>query len=117
MTIAVGMVSSDRDFSDIREITEAAAEERRKLFASGMINRGAVQAALQASQQAQQQPPAPSAPPAAPSAPAENAPATPPAEPAKPAVDPSHSAETVRFFLKGFGKDANANDPNKNSGT
>jgi diguanylate cyclase (GGDEF)-like protein len=30
MTISIGMVDSKRDFSDIREITEAAAEERRK---------------------------------------------------------------------------------------
>lgn len=30
MTLAVGSVSSERGFSDIREITEAAAEERRK---------------------------------------------------------------------------------------
>lgn len=129
MTIAVGMVTSDRDFSDIREITEAAAEERRKLFTSGnsgMINRGAVQTALQQAQAAA--PPAPQGAPAptgapspAPAAP-EPAPAAPtpenkPAEPAKPAVDPSHSAETVRFFLKGFGKDSSTNDPNKNSGT
>lgn len=30
MNLTVGMVNSERDFSDIREITEAAAEERRK---------------------------------------------------------------------------------------
>jgi PleD family two-component response regulator len=30
MTIAIGAVTAERDFSDIREITEAAAEERRK---------------------------------------------------------------------------------------
>lgn len=30
MTVAVGMVTSERTFSDIREITEAAAEARRK---------------------------------------------------------------------------------------
>jgi len=30
MNLSIGMVDSKRDFSDIREITEAAAEERRK---------------------------------------------------------------------------------------
>lgn len=30
MTISIGLVSSEREFHDIREITEAAAEERRK---------------------------------------------------------------------------------------
>lgn len=30
MTIAVGVISSDRDFYDIREVTEAAAEARRR---------------------------------------------------------------------------------------
>ena len=35
MTLAVGLVSSERSFSDIREITEAAAEERRKAQAQG----------------------------------------------------------------------------------
>jgi len=30
MTLIIGMVTSEREFSDIREITEAAAEARRK---------------------------------------------------------------------------------------
>jgi DNA-binding response OmpR family regulator len=30
MTVAIGLVTSEREFSDIREITEAAAEERRR---------------------------------------------------------------------------------------
>ena len=34
MTLALGMVTSERSFSDIREITEAAAEDRRKRQAS-----------------------------------------------------------------------------------
>ena len=108
MTIAVGVVTSEREFSDIREITEAAAEERRKIFSSGMINRGAVEAALKAAQAAQnaQQPPAP--------APATQAPAptpTPPAQsptPAAPApnepsrdnaIDPSHTAPTIKMAV------------------
>lgn len=34
MTISIGAVTSEREFSDIREITEAAAEQRRKAQAS-----------------------------------------------------------------------------------
>jgi PleD family two-component response regulator len=114
MTIAVGVVTSERDFSDIREITEAAAEERRKIFASGMINRGAVQAALKA---AQGTPLTPSQPPAQQPAPAPSpspapSPAAPTPAPAAPNTsdqsrDASHSAPTVqvsavpRELLKG----------------
>jgi PleD family two-component response regulator len=35
MTLSVGVVTSAREFSDIREVTEAAAEARRKTQASG----------------------------------------------------------------------------------
>jgi GGDEF domain-containing protein len=112
MTMAVGLATSERDFSDIREITEAAAEERRKIFSSGMINRKDVLAALQ-SQISPSTSPAPSTPAQnapAPSTPAPT-PAPPPAQPAAPAASPapqtgnpglkipdeSHTAPTVRI--------------------
>lgn len=62
MTVGVGYVTSDRDFSDIREITEAAAEERRKIFSSNVINRAAVQQALNQQNQAAQPPQQPGTP-------------------------------------------------------
>ncbi len=76
MTISIGAVSSDREFSDIREITEAAAEERRRIYGSGSFSRAAIQAALNAATSAApppppaQTPPAPPAPSGPPSAPA-----------------------------------------------
>jgi CheY-like chemotaxis protein len=107
MTMAVGLATSDRDFSDIREITEAAAEERRKIFSSGMINRKDVLAALQ--NQIAPSTPAPSAP--APSAPNPGTPQAPPAAPpAAPAPqtgnpglkmpDEAHTAPTIRIVSR-----------------
>jgi CheY-like chemotaxis protein len=82
MTISIGAVTSEREFSDIREITEAAAEERRRIYGSGSFSRAAIQAALSAAQNA-----APPPPPAAPqSAPTNAPPVTPP--PAAPVASP-----------------------------
>src|SRR5688572_9332205 len=83
MTMAVGIATSERDFSDIREITEAAAEERRKIFSSGMINRKDVLAALQ-NQITPSTSPAPGTPTPASPIPATPAPAPSPAQPPAP---------------------------------
>ncbi len=70
MTISVGAVTSERDFSDIREITEAAAEERRRSAGPPPAESGAASSA-----------PSPGTPPAPPG----NAPPTVPAPGAPPA--------------------------------
>lgn len=83
MTMSVGAVTSERDFSDIREITEAAAEERRKASrpptAQGAVPAPGVSAPPAA-------PPAPAAPVAPPPAPATAPPAPTPPAPTPPAT-------------------------------
>ncbi len=84
MTISIGAVSSEREFSDIREVTEAAAEERRKTSAA--------HPAAAAPAPGAPAPTAPAAPPPAAPAPAPAAPSPsgpPPAAPPAPAAGPT----------------------------
>src|SRR5574341_250822 len=93
MTISVGAVSSEREFSDIREITEAAAEERRKASAArpgATGTTGAMPAVQQPTAPAPSQPPAPpsGSTPAPGAPPATGAPGAPVPQPSNPGGSP-----------------------------
>jgi len=91
MMIAIGMVSStDREFSDIREVTEAAAEARRKAQQANVG--GSAPAAPQTSAPPPSAPSPSSPPPSAPS-PSSTPPSTPPAS-APPSAPPASGPQT-----------------------